>query len=684
MATLEKIRSKSVLLVSIIFVALFLFIITIIDNPLGLFQDTTTVAKVNGEKIDYEKYQNRATELREQNPQLEDADENALQALISETLFNQAYSKLGIVVTPEEISRAIVGYTDAQGNKVDAPYQIAAAFQQQYGVSPEEFLAYVNNPAAYNIPDEQVAQLSSQYQAFENQVEQYMLSQKLFSLLSGTVVANKLDSKQLFDEGNTNYTLATVSKSIFTVNDTVTEADIKKYYEEHKAAQKISEPVRYVKYVNLAISPSATDRNAALAQAEEALAAINAQPSMEGVSGNSLFVVEYATADTTKLKQLRQPGLVNFIKTGAVDSAKIVINSAYAASNPQIVIAKLLGRESKVNGAKIRQVTIDPAFNADSVIAKLNAGIPADSIEGVQGKAQEVPVNYSQINKQIADTLNAIGLNRYISLGGQNGIVAVCVSSFNAPEPIYDYATATYTVEPSKATIDGLQSRVREFLVSASTAATFDNDHAVAQGLTVEDALVGPSSSSLANLTDSRGMVAWAMDAKKGEVSRLFTDSRNTRFSAVAVVDIYKGDYLPLSFPPAHDALSTLALNEKRADVLMKQFEGKGPKLADFAKAMGANTVDTLRNVTLAGIRYSQLGGLRAHKVGDVVGPVRWNSSVIAYQVLEATPGTMPYDEKSNSMQYQRQAQQILFNDVTSLLLGKGKIDNRILKFTRQ
>ena len=54
MATLEKIRSKSVLLVSIIFVALFLFIITIIDNPLGLFMDNTTVVNVNGEKINYE------------------------------------------------------------------------------------------------------------------------------------------------------------------------------------------------------------------------------------------------------------------------------------------------------------------------------------------------------------------------------------------------------------------------------------------------------------------------------------------------------------------------------------------------------------------------------------------------------------------------------------------------------
>ena len=74
----------------------------------------------------------------------------------------------------------------------------------------------------------------------------------------------------------------------------------------------------------------------------------------------------------------------------------------------------------------------------------------------------------------------------------------------------------------------------------------------------------------------------------------------------------------------------------------------KGTTLADYAKIMGA-TPDTVRNVNFANnsARFAPLAGIRGHKPGDVVGPLRWNSSVVVYEVIDATEGTMPYDEKS-------------------------------------
>ncbi len=56
------------LLVSVIFVALFLFIITIVDNPMGLVQDHTTVAKVKGDKIDYENIRTVPTSCANRTP----------------------------------------------------------------------------------------------------------------------------------------------------------------------------------------------------------------------------------------------------------------------------------------------------------------------------------------------------------------------------------------------------------------------------------------------------------------------------------------------------------------------------------------------------------------------------------------------------------------------------------------
>ena len=57
MATLEKIRSKSVLLIVVIGVALLAFIIgDAITNSRNLFGDQTKVAKVGGTKIEYNDY----------------------------------------------------------------------------------------------------------------------------------------------------------------------------------------------------------------------------------------------------------------------------------------------------------------------------------------------------------------------------------------------------------------------------------------------------------------------------------------------------------------------------------------------------------------------------------------------------------------------------------------------------
>ena len=53
MSTLESIRQRPVLIISILGVALLLFILTAVDRPQELFSDNHTVVKVDGQKIDY-------------------------------------------------------------------------------------------------------------------------------------------------------------------------------------------------------------------------------------------------------------------------------------------------------------------------------------------------------------------------------------------------------------------------------------------------------------------------------------------------------------------------------------------------------------------------------------------------------------------------------------------------------
>lgn len=682
MATLEKIRSRSVLLVSIIFIALFLFIITIIDNPLSLLMDQTTVAKVKGEKIDYEQYQAKAQELREQNPNNVNADEQALQALISETLFQQEFDKLGLTVTPNEISNAIVGE--------NAPGFVVNSFMQQFGAAPQDVLTAISNPESMGINAEQAAQLTEAYKRFEKNIEQFLLGQKFFMLAGGAINANKLDAQTAFDEANTTYTLATVSKNIFTVQDSVTEAEIKAYYKAHKAPYRLNEPSRWIKYVTLDIIPSTPDRQKGIDQVTEAMNQLaQVGPTTRGfeyLNGNSTFNVNTYTGDSTQVAELKVNGLADFLNNATPGEAKVVSSNAYGSYNPSITMARLISRQTRPNGAKVKRAIIDPAANTDSIIALLNKGIAPDSIKGI-AQNMEIDYNFSQIPAQQVDSVrNAAG--KYVAFNMGQYIIADALSSLDPAKPMYEYATATLNIEPSRETIDQLNTRMRDFLIVATNAEAFNNDNSIQQGLTVSDALITPSSPAINGMEDTRSAIAWAMDADKGDVSRLYTNSKNTRLMAVAVADIYKDDYAGLSFPPIHEEVENEAINQKRADKLIAQYNGKAKTLAEYAKLMDA-PIDTLRFVNPSQPRYGALGALpvvAAKKAGKTEGPIRMNSQVIVYNILDAKKGDMPYDELSNKRQYNGQMQEFLIGQgsIENLLLGDNRIQNRILKFTRQ
>lgn len=678
MATLEKIRSKSVLLVTIIFVALFLFIITIIDNPLSIFMDNSTVVNVDGQKVKIEEYQKRAQQIREQNPQNENAENMALQALISETLMNRELDDLGIVVTDREVSEALVGE-----NAV--PYFVNYCMQS-IGGTPTQIITMLSNPAESGLTDEQVQQIHNAYKEFEDQVKQGIKSQKFYQLMSGTINANKLDSRAAFDEANTSYTVAAVGKNIYTEKDSVTDADIQKYYNEHRAAYKQSEPMRYVRYVDLPIVPSNADRQAAVDAVQNAMAILaeSEDQGMEALQGDGSFVIDRVSGDETAVRNKRIGSLATFAQEATPGEARVVLNGAFSDAQPRIVIARLISRENKSNGATVKQALIDPAQNPDSVLAKINA--TPDDVENISGvvTVQESKFDFAQLPQQIVDQLNEAN-GKYVNLHMNDGtVVATAITQYDEPKDIYTLQTATYNVEPSRQTINDLNTRLRDFMIVASRADAFNQENAAQQGLYVQEALVGNSSPGIGNLSDTRSIVGWVMeDAKKGEVSRLFTDNKNTHMTVAALVDIYNSDYTPASFPLLRSELEQMALEQKLADKLIAQYQGKGQTLADYQTAMQAVSIDTLRNVNVSSPRYSQMGGIRGAKKGDIVGPVNVNGSVMVYEVIDAQEGEMPYDEASNGTQYKRNMEQLIMSNTDALLLGDGKIKNRILKFNR-
>lgn len=151
MATLEKIRSKSVLLLIIVGAALLAFVIgDFFTSGRTLFGTGTTIAEVGNQKVDVQEFQRRVQEASEQAQQSGQRIDNALlqqqvlDAIIAEKLFNQEVQNLGLTVTDAELTEMMVGKNSAYVDRM---------VQQQLGL-PDAATAHdmAFNPTKYGMP----------------------------------------------------------------------------------------------------------------------------------------------------------------------------------------------------------------------------------------------------------------------------------------------------------------------------------------------------------------------------------------------------------------------------------------------------------------------------------------------------------------------------------------------------
>ena len=115
MATLQKIRSKSVLVLIIIGAGLLAFVIgDFFTSGRTLFGTGSTIAKVDGTSIDVQEFQRNVEQAAQQAqasgrkvdyPSLQ---QQVLSNMVGQVLFKNEFDKLGLTVTDSELSNAML------------------------------------------------------------------------------------------------------------------------------------------------------------------------------------------------------------------------------------------------------------------------------------------------------------------------------------------------------------------------------------------------------------------------------------------------------------------------------------------------------------------------------------------------------------------------------------------------
>lgn len=698
MATLEKIRSKSVLLFVIIIVALLAFILgDFLTSGRTYFGNGTTIASAGKAKVDYTEYQNAVNEASEQNrnqqqtPDNDELSQQVLQQLLLEKLQKNEYAELGIVVTDGELSQALTG---------EVPHPAAQQFI--YGMSQQLQLPVPSgqavydammNPTKYGFPAEAGQQLRQYWVMLEKQVEAAMLQEKFDRLVNGLFTANALDAKHAYDDVVNVRDIRFVAVPIGSVSDDdveVTDADLREVYNDHRNLYKINEPVRAIDYIMVRIEPSDADRLAGTKEVEDALATLNSEEGTATVAANSRFVVTNASATAARINDKR---LKEFVDTAAVGQATLLNNIG-----DRYTLVKLLGKKVEVDSINVSMLGAADAAQLDSLYAAVNAGttFAAAIADGTPGQDSIwTSLAVAGIPEKVKEALETRAVGSVFALTdtvqGQPANTIYRINSRRNPVAVYDIATIEYTVDPSQETLAQLSGDLNTYVSNNSSAADFAANAAEA-GYTVMSGAVSNSTPHVGTATDSRPVVKWIMKAKKGNVMPVYQDNKQTYLLAVAVTEVNDGEYLPYNSRLIADDLRAEALKNKKAAKIIGQYEGKASDIDGYAKAMGAEpqqarVIFSSPMITGLGFGESEIAGaIGAAAKGEVSGPMQGNNSVVVFVVDGEETEGREFSFEEYASQFNRQlgiggSRPIQDYQRFMLLLGDQNVKNHSLDY---
>lgn len=268
MATLEKIRKRSGLLLITIGLAMAAFILMdFLGSGDSIIRgNQLMVGKINGRSIDLPEFSQRVEQITENyrqtsgdvslaNVTRKQFAEAAWEEFLREYILVKDLKKLGLTVNDDELYNRIIQHPDilqADAFKDEVSNSFSEARLQQYLTTLQD--QRQDNPEANRF--------WKQWKAFEDNMRTESLNNKYNVAISLGIHKPEKLAKFSFEMENRlrNVELIPILYSTIADEDvTVTESDLLNYYKKNKSTFKSDEPYRSFEFVTLEIQPSAED-----------------------------------------------------------------------------------------------------------------------------------------------------------------------------------------------------------------------------------------------------------------------------------------------------------------------------------------------------------------------------------------------------------------------------------------
>lgn len=713
MAVLGKIRSRGMILIGIIGLGLLAFIAEEAFRSCEATRNNERqqIGEVYGKKISVQEFQKMVDEYTDaikmqqgqenlNEEQLNQVKDMVWNSYVQSQLIEKEAEKLGLTVTDQELQNILAEGTNPMLLQTPFVNQQTGRFD---AAALKKFLA--DYKAQKNTNPQMAEQYATIYKFWtfmEKQLRTQLLAQKYQNLLAHCFLSNPVEAKMAFKEENEESQIQLASLPYSSIDDSkiqVSESELKEKYNQLKPRFKQYVETRDIKYIDIQVDASATDKAALKKQFADYTKDIAAAGDPTDVVRKSTSQVSYLGLPITKEA---------YPSDIAVRLDSMSVGSVYGpvenAQDNTLNIIKLVAKTQQPDSIQYRQIqvmgaTADAAHKtADSIYTALNNGADFEAIAKKYGqtgeKAWMTTRQYQNAPSMDKDTkayitsLNTMPVNEIKNIRLAQGNIIVQVLDRKGMITKYDAAVIKKTVDFSKDTYRTAYNKFSAF-VGANQTADAIIKNAAKSGYSVQEAKdISTAQHYLVNIRSTRDALKWLFEAKEGDVSPLYECGDNNHLLVVILNRINPVGYRSLKDAQVKEMVKGEVLKDKKAEQLMAKLNGVNSIAG--AKAKGA-IVLPINQITFASPVFITATGASEPALSGAVAavskgafdktPVKGNAGVYMFQVTGRTMRPVKYDAQAQEQKLRQRAMQYAGNFMNELYLKAKVVDNRYLFF---
>ena len=676
MASLNTLRTKFGILLSVVIAGALLAFILSLKTEMGFSGNDPKVGEIDGENVLYSEFLAAYDDVKAQmggeaydEQQASQLLTATWQNLLADHVLTPGLEKMGLGVATAEHTAMLKG---EQASNVYATV-FADPKTGAYSIeSVTEFLKQVeSNPQA-----------AKMWSLIQKQAKLDRALAKYVALVRNSAYANKLQVEHGVNAANSTYKGRYAMLRYHNVADSlvsVSDKEIKAYYKANKEQYKQT-PYRTISYVVFDVDATEADKAAVEAAAKAATAEFAAASDVKAFSRenrHASVAQSFVTLDSYGKDEAKA------LAAGRTYGPELVGDEWHAT--------RVVETRNAPEKLTLRHIVLPYTEDAkaEELLAELRKGASFEALAKEHSIAETAAdggnigeVEYASLAPEFADAFKAAKKGQVVKVVFGNAIQLMKIEKLSVSKKHYRIATLTYKVEPSQETKRNVHNTASALAVAAKGSVEKFNEAVAAQNLSSRSINVQQDDRKVRGIDgNSIEVVRWANDAKVGDVSDIIKVDESYVVATLTAVN--NSEYK--SVKEVATPIRNLLFRDKKFAILAAKFQGA--TIEEAAEAAGAK-VQEFADVKFSsyyvpgiGVEPRILGAITAAEVGTLSAPLQGASGAFVICVDEVVAVAEPQTAEAEQVKAQAEAERNASSRVLYTVQDMAKVVDNSVSF---